>query len=102
LLESRLSHTPTTSGIAVNPTQPAYSNPAEDNGSGRSSSSANRRRKNASKYVGYDKATFRVRPDLLERLRKTSFFSRRDMSEIVNAALEQYLPEPELATADDS
>ena len=100
MLESRLSHTPTTSGIAVNPTQPAYTNPAEDNGSGRSSS-ANRRRKNASKYVGYDKATFRVRPDLLERLRKTSFFSRRDMSEIVNAALEQYLPERELATADE-
>jgi len=47
--------------------------------------------------VGYDKATFRVRPDLLERLRKTSFFSRRDMSELVNCALEQFLPSQEEA-----
>ena len=84
----------------MSPPQPAYSNSADDNGSTRASPGSSRRRKNASKYVGYDKATFRVRPDLLERLRKTSFFSRRDMSEIVNAALEQYLPERELATAD--
>ena len=54
-----------------------------------------RHRKNASKYIGYDKATFRVRPDLLEKLRKLSFYARKDMSEILNAALEQHLTREE-------
>ena len=84
----------------MKPSETIYSN-ASGNGSSRSASEAARRRKNASKYVGYDKATFRVRPDLLERLRKSSFFARRDMSEIVNAALEQYLPIEEAGGTED-
>lgn len=67
--------------------------PGTDGSGNGSAGSTQRRRKNASKYVGFDKATFRVRPDLLDKLRRTSFFERRDMSEIVNTALEQYLPE---------
>ena len=84
----------------MNPSESIYTSSSQGNGSSRAAADSRSSRKNASKYVGYDKATFRVRPDLLERLRKTSFFSRRDMSEIVNAALEQYLPTQESGSDD--
>ena len=89
----------------MNSTESIYTNSSQSNGSARTASGAGGRastRKNASKYVGFDKATFRVRPDLLERLRKTSFFMRRDMSELVNCALEDYLPAQEEEAANKS
>ncbi len=50
-----------------------------------------RPRKNASKYVGYLKKTFYIRPDVEERLKDVSFRSRLDMSEILNQALDRHL-----------
>ena len=54
-------------------------------------------RKNASKYVGYEKATFRVKPETMESLREASFHSKSDLSVMINEALEQYLDKVEKA-----